>query len=175
MARQLEVMIGRGEFSTGPDHVDLQSADGSRDPDSGRSALTPAPALLVLARYLVRARRYADKTQHQLAADTGISQPSVSRIERALAPAMRLERFVQLGQGLGRLFPLGFCPHEHDCAWQPVRPPERTISDARRLLSYLQKVAGDATRRTASPAAQSGPRRARPDPRADRRPGGRDR
>jgi len=41
------------------------------------------------------------------------------------------------GNALGRLFPLGFCPHDHKCAWQPIRPPEQRTSDAQSLIDRL--------------------------------------
>jgi hypothetical protein len=56
---------------------------------------------------------------------------------------MSFERFVQICQPLGQLFPLGSCPHDHDCAWQPIKPPERQTTDAQRFLDYLRQQAGD--------------------------------
>jgi hypothetical protein len=43
---------------------------------------------------------------------------------------------------MARLFPLGVCPHDHDCGWQPARKrgSEPLGGD---LLEYLLKIAGD--------------------------------
>ena len=56
---------------------------------------------------------------------------------------MQLERLTTLGEVLGRAFPLGFCPHEHECAWQPIKPPEHQTTDVERLLKLLLGTAGD--------------------------------
>ena len=103
--------------------------------------------MLIVGRYLRRARRYSGKSQHRLALDSNVSQSMVSRTERGLAPGMRLERFVAMAGSLGRLFPLGVCPHDHECGWQPVRPPAHQASAVERLLAVLlapdTKAAGD--------------------------------
>ena len=61
----------------------------------------------------------------------------VSRAERGLAPAMGVGRLVRLCDALGRLFPLGACPHDHECAWQPIKPPERQTTAVERLVALL--------------------------------------
>lgn len=61
----------------------------------------------------------------------------VSRAERGVAPGMGLKRLVMMSEPLGRLFPLGTCPHDHECAWQPIKPPEHVVSDVERLLALL--------------------------------------
>jgi len=38
---------------------------------------------------------------------------------------------------LGRAFPLGCCPHDHDCAWQTIVPRVRQPGDAERLIRLL--------------------------------------
>lgn len=145
MARQLELTIRRAEADFGPvaDHYPLMPADDLRDADSGRLELAPPRGLVLTGRYLRRARRLASKTQQQLAAESGISQAMISRAERGRAPGMSLERFVRLCQPLGRLFPLGTCPHDHDCAWQPIKPPDAEQARAKKLLDYLRRKAGD--------------------------------
>ncbi len=146
--RNVRIIASRAELSMrrkeawadkSPDHIDLQPPSDFVDPASGRRALGPDPHLVELGRYLRRARRYADKTQQRLANETGVSQSMVSRAERALAPSMRLERLLMLCDGLGRLFPLGTCPHDHECAWQPVKPPpERQKTAVELLVELLQ-------------------------------------
>lgn len=145
IARDIEVGRRRTEAQSlsEPDHVDLFPADNSGDADSGRLGLAPSPTLLLIGRYPRRGRRYAAKTQQQVADDSGVSQSMVSRAERGHAPAMRFERLVRLCRPLGRLFPFGVCPHDHECAWQPIKAPERHTTDVASFLEYLSKAAGD--------------------------------
>jgi transcriptional regulator with XRE-family HTH domain len=98
--------------------------------------------LVVLGRYIRRSRRYSEKNQRRLAEDAHVSQAQLSRLERGVVPSMRLERFVQIANALGRLLPLGVCPHDHPCAWQPVRPPLIPQSSGG-LIEYLLRQAGE--------------------------------
>jgi hypothetical protein len=50
---------------------------------------------------------------------------------------MRLDRFVKLTDALGRAFPLGHCPHDHGCPWQPIRPPPPRDEERQRRLDLL--------------------------------------
>jgi len=100
-----------------------------------------APITLeLLGRYLRRSRRLAEVTQRDLALQAGVSQTMLSRAERGAAAAMPMERFVAMVTPLDRLFPFGCCPHDHNCAWQPVRPPQiptgKEISFIERMLLY---------------------------------------
>jgi len=99
--------------------------------------------LLFVGRYLRRSRRYAQLTQRALAAGAGLSQTMVSRLEQGKAPAMSLQKFVAAGSALSRLFPLGFCPHDHRCAWQPIRPSEPRTGDVQRFIDRLLREAGE--------------------------------
>lgn len=145
IAHGVELSIHRNDLRAvkRPDHLDLLPPEDFRDPDSGRRELAPDSAVAYLGRYLRRARSYAQKTQQQIADESGVSQSMVSRAERGRAPGMRLERFLAMCQSLGRLFPLGACPHEHECGWQPIKRPERHVTDAIRYLESLLKIAGD--------------------------------
>jgi transcriptional regulator with XRE-family HTH domain len=120
-----------------PDHIDLRPAHDVRDPATGRTELAPDPKLVLIGRYLRRARRYAQKSQQRVADETGVTQSMVSRAERGLAPGMRFVRFARMCEALGRLFPLGACPHDHDCAWQPIKPPKHQTSAVERLIALL--------------------------------------
>lgn len=120
-----------------PDHVDLLPPRDFRHPVTGRRELAPDPALVIIGRYLRRARGYALKSQERVGHETGVSQSMVSRAERGLAPGMGFGRFVQMCEALGRLFPLGTCPHEHECAWQPIKPPQHRTTDVERLLALI--------------------------------------
>lgn len=106
-----------------PDHVDLQPPRDHHDPDSGRRELAPQPELVEFGRYLRRARRYAQLSQQHVADAAGVSQSTVSRLERGVAPHVGVDKLLAIRRTYGRLLPLGVCPHEHECAWQPVRPP----------------------------------------------------
>jgi transcriptional regulator with XRE-family HTH domain len=92
-------------------------------PVTGRQGWQPDSLLLAFGQYVKRSRYMADLTQVELAKLAEIDQGAISRLERALAPAMRVERLVKLGAAMGRAFPLGYCPHEHWCQWQ--RAPDR--------------------------------------------------
>lgn len=77
----------------------------------------------LLGRYIRRSRVLANYTQRQLAAAAGVSQSMVSRVERGLEPEVPVARLIRLVQPLARFFPLGMCPHDHNCTWQPVAVP----------------------------------------------------
>lgn len=64
----------------------------------------------------------AGMSQQQLAAKAQISQSVISRFERGLAPGMSTERLIVLAEAVGWRFPLGFCPHGHDCKWTRIEP-----------------------------------------------------
>lgn len=93
------------------------------DEITGRKALFPDPALVEFGHDLRRARHIAQLSQKRVAELSGLSQSTISRLERALAPSVGIDRLVMLGHALGRALPLGICPHEHDCPWQPPPAP----------------------------------------------------
>jgi transcriptional regulator with XRE-family HTH domain len=98
---------------------------GWRHPITGRRGWEPSPGLVLFGRYLRRARYFNDKSQDLVSRESGVSQSMISRAERALAPAMGIDRLVLIGESLGANLPLGFCPHKHVCAWQPLPSPAR--------------------------------------------------
>jgi transcriptional regulator with XRE-family HTH domain len=61
--------------------------------------------------------------QRLLSVRAGVSQSAVARLELGRAGGMPAKRIVAISDALGRTFPLGVCPHEHRCAWQPIGPP----------------------------------------------------
>jgi transcriptional regulator with XRE-family HTH domain len=124
-----------------PDHLNLAPVDETVNADTGRQQIAVDPTLAVVGRYLRRSRRYLGMTQMQLAAQSGLSQSMISRAERGVAPAVKLERFLALCVALGRLFPLGACPHDHDCAWKPIRPVQVPTADEFRR--WLEITAGE--------------------------------
>jgi transcriptional regulator with XRE-family HTH domain len=85
--------------------------------------LAPPPTgLALLGRYARRGRVLLGISQDRLSAQSGVSQSAISRFELARAAQMHVDRLVSIGEVLGRAFPLGYCPHHHRCALQPVRP-----------------------------------------------------
>lgn len=96
---------------------------GWRHPVSGRLGWQPDPLLLAFGQYVKRGRYFACKSQQRLADEAGVQQSQISRLERALAPSMGADDLVKLANALGRDLPLGYCPHEHYCPWQPAPPP----------------------------------------------------
>ena len=113
-------------------------------PATGRRDWEPEPSLLAFGQYIKRGRYFARLSQQQLADQAKVDQGQISRLERALAPAMGIERVVRLSSVLGRALPLGYCPHEHWCQWQaaPAEPPERrALSDAEKAR-YLELILG---------------------------------
>jgi hypothetical protein len=66
-----------------------------------------------------RARRCAGYSQQRLSDLSGVSQTVISRLERARAPRLGLERILALHEVLGGCLPLGTCPHDHSCIWKP--------------------------------------------------------
>jgi hypothetical protein len=122
--------------------IDLLPAQGFIDPDSGRRELTPDAPLIHIGRYFRRSRAYAGISQTQLAGMANVTQSMVSRVERARAPGMAFERFVEMCLVLGRLFPLGTCPHDHRCGWQPIQPPSPP-PDSESFMDYLLRQSGE--------------------------------
>ena len=95
---------------------------GWRYPATDRRPPEPDPLLEEFGHYVRRARYLVLVSQQILADETGVPQSQISRLERGFAPGLGVSGLVSLGQGIGRALPLGICPHEHTCAWQPIRP-----------------------------------------------------
>lgn len=79
--------------------------------------------LVLLGSAIRRARRELGLSQDELERLSGVDQTTISRLERGLAPKTPSHRLVWLGIVLGRSLPLGACPHDHACPWQPAEPP----------------------------------------------------
>lgn len=99
--------------------------------------MTADPLLVDLGRYLRRGRAFAGFSQQGLGYRADVTQSMISRAERGLAPSMGVDRLAQLGRVLGRAFPLGCCPHEHDCAWQPIIPRQHKPTETERLVELM--------------------------------------
>ena len=141
MARAVEMDRRREEIESVrmPQPFELLPAPEFYDRDTGRPILTPHAPLVYVGRYFRRSRAYAGMSQSQLAGKADVSQSMVSRVERARAPGMAVDRFVDMCLVLGRLFPFGVCPHDHRCGWQPIPrpdPPDRARDFIEQLLRY---------------------------------------
>jgi transcriptional regulator with XRE-family HTH domain len=95
---------------------------GWRHPVTGRKQAGDDPALEQLGIYLRRARYIAGLSQQKVADAAHVPQAVISRLERALAPAMNVERLAWIERALDGAFPVGYCPHEHVCRWVRLKP-----------------------------------------------------
>ena len=121
----------------GPSFVRLRPPVAWQHPITGRRELEPEPRLVLFGRYLRHGRALAGFSQAGLGNRADVTQSMISRAERGLAPAMGLDPLTRLGEAMGRAFPLGFCPHEHRCAWQPVVPRAQERTHMERLTAIL--------------------------------------
>lgn len=140
---EIGTIYDQGIVAARPDHVSLEPPQGWRNPVTGRRDLHADPRLVRLGRYLRRARSFVGASQQRLADASGVTQSIISRAEGAQAPAMQLERLAALAEVLGRAFPLGVCPHDHECAWQPIKPPEHHTTDVERLPKLILETGSD--------------------------------
>ena len=149
---QLQVLVARrrAEYEAPPHRALLAAAPsffipppfGWRHPVTGKFGWQPTFELIAFGMYVKRARYLANVTQHRLEELSGVDQGQISRLERALAPWTRAEELVLIGKALGRAFPLGFCPHEHWCEWQPAPDPPKEkdlLAEARALDERLNR------------------------------------
>lgn len=86
--------------------------------------------LVRFGRNLRRARQIAGLSQQRLADLSGVSQSVISRLERAKAPMVGLERLLMLERVLGSAWPFGQCPHDHSCVWQALGPDGQRMHTA---------------------------------------------
>ena len=64
-----------------------------------------------------RCRIYAGLSQVVLAERSGVSQSTISRLERGKASSAAMFKLVLISAAMGDGFPFAFCPHPHHCAW----------------------------------------------------------
>jgi transcriptional regulator with XRE-family HTH domain len=86
-------------------------------------------------------------SQERLGDAAHVTQSTISRFERALAPSMDVEKLLWLSAKLHPNFPVGYCPHIHYCPWQAiplaalpvgVGPPQDP--DRARINAMLEKL-----------------------------------
>jgi transcriptional regulator with XRE-family HTH domain len=142
--RSAELSVARHEVRWSPvlPNIDLQPPSGWRHPVTGRKQLQPDPRLVRFGRYVRRARHIAGMSQQRLADISGVSQPTVSRLERGLTPSMGVDKLAALAEVFGRSLPLGFCPHDHDCPWQPDSRRWSQQSAIERLVQAMDDARG---------------------------------
>ncbi len=94
--------------------------------------------LALLRRFGVEFRRcrlYAGLSQVRLAERSGVSQSTISRIERGQASSASLLKLVRISAAMLSGFPLGYCPHPHYCPWNRLEPDGTTSLDHRRPIA----------------------------------------
>jgi transcriptional regulator with XRE-family HTH domain len=78
---------------------------------------------------LRRCRSVSGLSQGRLADLSGVSQSSISRLERGKAPYASLQLIVRLGEAMNGRMPIAHCPHKHGCVWERLdesgNPAER--------------------------------------------------
>lgn len=92
---------------------------------------------------LRRCRVSAGLSQVELARRSGVSQSTISRIERGNAPSAAMFKLVKISSAMGQRFPFAFCPHPHFCSWSRLdedgtqsRDPYRPVASE----DYLEAV-----------------------------------
>ena len=93
--------------------------------------------LALLRRFGVEFRRcriYAGLTQARLAELSGVSQSTISRIERGKASSASLIKLVRISDVMLTGFPLGYCPHPHLCPWNRLEADGTVSPDRRRPI-----------------------------------------
>ena len=62
-----------------------------------------------------QARHAAGLGQRAVAERSGVSQSTISRLERGKVAHLPLVRLLALAHASGRSLPVGACPHDHSC------------------------------------------------------------
>ena len=81
-----------------------------------------------------RCRLYAGLSQVALAERSGVSQSTISRIERGKASSASLIKLVRISDAMLDGFPFGYCPHPHFCPWNRLDEDGRASVDPRRPI-----------------------------------------
>lgn len=93
---------------------------------------------------LRRCRLRCGLSQVKLADLSGVSQSSISRLERGRAPYAGLHLILRLGAAMEGQLPLAFCPHRHSCGWEQLdllgNPLRQASSDDDGWWQRLQRT-----------------------------------
>lgn len=119
----------------------------------------PKPSLEIFGARIRHGRQQAGLSQRQLANRSGVSQSTISRLERGRCIGLAFIRLVAICSAMGTDFPFGACPHDHPCRW-PTSPPEATSKPD----PNAQLVTQSQSRLAESGHRISGPTHAKPDP-----------
>ena len=90
-----------------------------------------------------RCRISSGLSQVALAERSGVSQSTISRIERGKASSAALIKLVKISWVLDTWFPFGFCPHPHYCSWNRLEENGSHSHDSRRPATsedYLESI-----------------------------------
>lgn len=83
----------------------------------------PKPSLEIFGARIRHGRQQAGLSQRQLANRSGVSQSTISRLERGRCVGLAFIRLVAICSAMGTDFPFGSCPHDHRCRW-PSSPSD---------------------------------------------------
>jgi transcriptional regulator with XRE-family HTH domain len=86
----------------------------------------PKPSLEIFGQRIRQGRHRVGLSQRQLANRSGVSQSTISRLERGRCIGLAFIRLVAICSAMGSDFPFGSCPHDHHCRW-PTSPPEADL------------------------------------------------
>jgi len=82
-----------------------------------------------------RCRLYAGLSQVELARQSGVSQSTISRIERGKAASASLIKLARISEAMLAGFPFAYCPHPHFCPWNRLNDDGTTSRDPRRPIA----------------------------------------
>jgi DNA-binding XRE family transcriptional regulator len=99
----------------------------NRDRAGNLQRTYPVPGMEIVGARFRNARIRAGLSQRRVADLAGVSQSSVSRLERGVSGGMRTEVLLRIAISIPGL-PLGFCPHGHRCAY-PFDPRGMSFID----------------------------------------------
>jgi DNA-binding XRE family transcriptional regulator len=94
----------------------MDFANWPRNERGGLKPVWPVPGMAIVGARFRNARVRARMSQHQVAFHAGVSQSSVSRLERGVCGGMRTETLIRIAISIGG-FPFGYCPHGHKCGY----------------------------------------------------------
>jgi transcriptional regulator with XRE-family HTH domain len=125
------------EMPGGPPPGWRQSPLKARATEGGQREDEPSAGQVLLGRYVRRSRYLMNYSQERMEDISGVSQTAISRLETGRSAGMRIDSLVRLADSFGRTFPLGFCPHDHPCPWQPIRLPPPIDGERLRIRQLL--------------------------------------
>ena len=91
----------------------------------------PKPSLEIFGQRIRAGRHRMGLSQRQLANRAGVSQSTISRLERGRCIGLAFISLVAICAAMGTDFPFGSCPHDHKCRWpsSPLETPSEPDPD----------------------------------------------